>query len=1049
MTRIHSGRVRIISLLTAVALGLGAAVTALAADLESVRRFDIKPQRLETALIEFSMQADLQVIGATDTVSDAKTDGVSGERTSRDALGALLKGLPLGFDAVGTHSVRIVSSRARASSQAGRQAPIRFAQSQIGARAGGDPGVVEEDGERPPSRLEEVRVTVPEVLVTGSKILNMDIPRSRDDAQPYVIFDRETLERSAAVDLTDFLKQRLPMNASAQSYNQAATAFGNTSTVNLRGLGTNQTLILIDGHRISNGSNFSSPTQPDLNGIPLSAVERIEVLPTTASGIYGGRATGGVLNVVLRRDYRGAELKLGYENTFEANSAIRRMELASGFSLEEGKTTVLLAATWSDNAGLLVEDRHLVQRGRDTIFHNNPSFFRGAPPLGATTNVRSTNGSPLFGAGTSNITSVPAGYQGGAGLAPLQANAGGYNIDLADSAQANGGSHLGMLNAARIKSAMTTVRRRFGERFQAFLDLSATENEGNFVTAPATGTFTINPSAPNNPFGQAVTVNVPLSGADRISERTNKTGRAVAGVIVQLPRDWKAEADYTWSRSKFALPAEPIFGPALAAAIGNGTLDVLRDPGAGFDVSSYLVEPNTANTPARSTLRNVALRVSGAVGELPGGQPTLSALVEHNDQQYGETFRFVSPTRTTYAPSRSQSVKSVYLEAKVPLVSARNGYAGLRELELQLAGRWDDYETNGSSGGDAGGATLPVTRSRNRIESTNPTIGVRYRPAADVMLRASYGTGFLPPEVTQLTPSGSPFTSVAVDPRRGNTSTGSINALSGGSPTLQPEESESWSGGVVFTPRFTPGLRISVDYTRIHKTDNITVFDVQGVLNNEAYLPGRVTRGGTLPDDPAGWAGPVTFVDTSFVNAAAARIESYDLAVDYLKNTERFGSFDVFAAATWTTRFETQVVASAPWIDEVGIAYSNPLELRANAGVNWTFGAWALGWTTRFFDSYLVADPGAASNATTLLNQGNGGRVASQIYHDLSAGYGFPTRSSSLAGDLLSGIEVQAGIKNVFNKRPPFDAGNFQFYYYSYFGDPRLAAYYLTLKKVF
>src|SRR5262249_31019066 len=89
----------------------------------------------------------------------------------------------------------------------------------------------------------------PEILVKGSRILNTDIPRTRDDAQPYVIFDRETIERSGAQNLEDFFKQHLPMNTTALTSAQLPSTNGVNTAVNLRGLGENQTLILVDGHR--------------------------------------------------------------------------------------------------------------------------------------------------------------------------------------------------------------------------------------------------------------------------------------------------------------------------------------------------------------------------------------------------------------------------------------------------------------------------------------------------------------------------------------------------------------------------------------------------------------------------------------------------------------------------------------------------------------------------------------------------------------------------------------------------------------------------------
>src|SRR5258708_17086 len=176
--------------------------------------------------------------------------------------------------------------------------------------------------------------------VMGTKLLNMDIKRSRDDAQPYVIFDRSAIERSGATNLEDFLKQRLTMNTQAASSGLEVTTGYGGSQINLRGLGTNQTLILVDGHRMPQTLDRATPMQPNINGLPLAAIERVEVLPATASGIYGGNAIGGVVNIVLRRDYAGAEIRLTYENTFHSDAASRRVDLSFGATLNGGKTNI-------------------------------------------------------------------------------------------------------------------------------------------------------------------------------------------------------------------------------------------------------------------------------------------------------------------------------------------------------------------------------------------------------------------------------------------------------------------------------------------------------------------------------------------------------------------------------------------------------------------------------------------------------------------------------------------------------------------------------------
>jgi len=1030
----------------AVLIAASFSFSAHAVDLKREVTFIIPPQQLSSALLEFSRQAQVQVMSSTQELGTRQTPGVNGKYPVGVALGTLLHGTGLRFRAGGDSTIMVVGESGAERAQKTTRISQLPRASDVRSSAPGDPAAEAQAEGR--TRLEEVRVNVPEVLVVGSKVLNMDIARGRDDAQPYVIFGREQIERSGASTVEDFLKQRLTMNTTSVSDSQSVGGRA-TSQINLRGLGSDQTLILIDGHRTATGNSGGAIFQADVNGIPLAAIERIEVLPTTASGIYGGSATGGVVNIVLRRDYSGIEVSLNYGNTFRSDAGTRRVDLSAGTALGD-KTNLLLAGSYSDASVLTVAERDFFRGGRQRILENNPSFFlTGAPPVGATTNIRSLDGAPLFGAGSPNITHVPVGYAGGGGLAPLQQNAGSYNFDLAETSQPVGGARSGLVNAPTNESLTATLRHELTASLQGFLEAGASNNIGYLPYTLLDSTFTIQAGAPNNPFGQAIQVTVPVA-ADAATHTEYRDRRIVAGLILALPRGWKAESDYTWNRTRLSYENPPDSNAAsIASAVANGSLDLLRDTIAyPIDYSPYYID--SYNTPFTTTLKDVTLRLAGPVGSLPGGSPTVSLLLELRDESYGEGYAF-GRNNVYYSP-RAQSVDSAYLEAKLPLFSSRNAMRAVQELELQIAGRRDDYTVKGSTNAIIVGSTAPILRATTRVTSIDPTIGLRYKPVRDLMLRASYGTGFRPPTVAQVTGNPPSTNGIGVsDPRRGNTPSGAIQQLTGGNSELRPEESRSWSAGFVFTPRVLDGLRLSADYTRIDKSDNMATLTLQQIVNNESLLPGRVTRGPVTPGDPFG-VGAITMVDATRVNLSRAFVRAYDVALDYTRESAGAGTFELFVQATWQTRYATQVIDSAPVVDALGIGTGlggvTPLKFKANAGATWTYRAWTLGWQTRYFDSYFVADPAVASSATIILNQGSA-RVPSQIYHDLSAGYRFDERAAgSGLGTILSGTDVQLGIRNVFDREPPFDANNI-FYYYSTFGDPRLSSYYLSVRRSF
>jgi iron complex outermembrane recepter protein len=181
------------------------------------------------------------------------------------------------------------------------------------------------------------------------------------------------------------------------------------------------------------------------------------------------------------------------------------------------------------------------------------------------------------------------------------------------------------------------------------------------------------------------------------------------------------------------------------------------------------------------------------------------------------------------------------------------------------------------------------------------------------------------------------------------------------------------------------------------------------------------------------------------------------LQLDYALSLGRYGTIDWFALGTSTQHYRTQLFPDSPVIEHVGMVTSQslavtgasyPLKLKGNLGFVWTYRQWTMGWTARYFAGYQI-------NATQVLGgaagvfaaQGNDGRVASQLYHDLFGTY----RVGKLraAGGVLANTEWQLGIRNVFNRRPPLDVSNAAGGYYSGFGDPRLASYYVSVKKAF
>ncbi|MDB6095569.1 MAG: hypothetical protein JWM32_3131 [Verrucomicrobia bacterium] len=999
-------------------------------------------------LKDFTAQSGDQLLYSGDDIAAVRTNAVNGSYTAAEALSRMFAGTGL----------TVVQNKKDGSLSLRKESPAEAKNDS--SRPAGSRTARNEDG--------VLKLDTFEVM--DSKLLNMDIKRSVDDPQPYVIFDHAKIERSGAINIEDFLRQRLAMNLPNSSNSQAGFSGGDTSAINLRGLGANQTLILIDGRRTARTSSGFSLGQADLNGIPLAAIERIEVLPTTASAIYGGEATGGVINVILRRDYAGAELKLTYDNSFDTDSAIRRADFSAGYTTENGKTNLLLAATYSSSNDLLTRDRDFMTKGRSILLANNPAALQpgSSVPLGTTANIRSANGTILVLKNgqslNSTFTSSPGGYPGAAtdqGVA-LVANAGRYNLGLSPDAAAFGGGGNTLLNSPVIKSISGSARHRLNDIVQVFAEASHSENLGYQQTNQFASAVTVPISAPTNPFQQAIQVRVANSSLNGTATSKSAYDRVAAGVILKLPADWMLGSDFTWTRAAISYQLPQAVNGAFVNAVGNGTVDLLRDPATQpQDFTSYYAGPAAVVPPLRSTMKDYAVRASGPVGKFERS-PRLSFLLERRDADFEQAIETLySSTGVTgiLFPDRTQTVQSAYAEMRVPVFSKVNAQLGAQRLDLQFAVRWDDYASHNATNviysPPAAPVLAPGARNQSQFTSVNPLIALSYEPIRGVTLRASYGKGFLPPELNQVgvpnapTASTSPF----VDPKRGNTGpVATYQLTTGGNAALQPEHSTSTSAGIILQPALVPTLRLSVDYTRIKKHDNIQTLSLQQILDNESLFASRVTRGPNLPGDQPGWAGPITAIDDTLLNVATAEVDAIDVQTDATISLHEYGTLEFFAAGSWELRYKTQLVPTVAAVNLLGIrtADSIPLRFKSNVGVTWTRGHLSFGWTARYFSSFFVADPTLASSATAILNQGNGGRIPAEIYHDVFARYAFSrsTDSQTATWLLLRDVDVQLGVRNVFNREPPFDSRT-SLTYYAALGDARLASYYISVTKHF
>ena len=1055
-------------------------------------RVNVPAGDLTAGLEMLAKQSGAEFVYRADQLKGLRTHGVAGDLSPKEAVTQLLIGTPLQLHMDASGAMLIAPPSASATAQVSpalghdegekegkksSSAGFPVAQVDQGQAQGASTVESERSTKGDSDKLEEVTVKLPEILIKGSRIMNVDVKRTEDDVQPYYILDSKQIEQSGATNVEDFLKQRLTMNTTIRSNSQAYPGFtlaGSTSTVNLRGLGSNETLILINGRR-SAGVNLQvegGVNQPDINGIPLSAIERIEVLPSSASAIYGGAAVGGVVNIILKKNFQGADFNVIYENTVDGNAPLRTVEGTYGFSLADGKTQVMLAGHYSDGETLLLQDRlDLFQRGVSTILKNFPFYFiRPLLPFpGATTNIAGVNasgkptnltlkdGTPL----NSSITFIPTGAAPGSNLsAGLLSNAGSYNLNPAPS---NGkyGLQGPMGTVPREKSFMATVRQEFTPVFEGFTEFSTKSNASRTSENPIGSSgfpYFVPATAPDNPFQQAVYVNIPTSVSP--PDTTDSVTQSVTvGLLARLPHDWRSELDYTWSRNSFETTLDTSLDSSLGAALAAGTINPFVDTIAyPLNLAPYLAP---ANYSGRSTLNDLGLRTSGPIGSLPWGRPSLTIGLEHRKEGSDDSNYYVplDPATTIHLLyfGQSQSTDSIYAEAQVPLVTAKNALPWIHSLDLQLAGRSEHYTVNAGTPYVFVSPTFAIpfsppqgVHTTVKYTSTNPTFGLKYRPVEELTLRVSYAKAFLPPTFSQLllnpVPDRTgPYISI-VDPRNGLTY--DVNTTSGGNPNLKPQTARDWDIGAIWEPQATllNGLRIDLEYYKITQPDYITTPSPQQVVSNPAYAS-RVTR------DPV--TGLITIVNVSFLNATEYKTNGWDMTINYRRPTA-FGTFDFYALGTVIEHDQRQYTIGGPFLDYAGYpADGGEGKIKANATLSWEYRGLKLGWTTTYFGNYRqYYSPGSPNYLqfgpfTNIINAQGSYTIPSQTYHEIFASYTFNKAAGEASGlmhGILSNLTVQVGIKNLFNTLPPFDA-YYNPYYYSPYGDPRLRDYRISIRK--
>lgn len=910
---------------------------------------------------------------------------------------------------------------------------------------------------------------ISELLVIGRRTQNVDIRRTANDIQPYKIATHEDLEASHRGNVEEFMRAREPANAQVSS--PAQESGPPRSSIDLRGFGSHATLVLVDGRRMPYVPSAQGEfDQADVNGIPLGAIERVETLTSAAGGIYGPSAVGGVVNVVLRRDYRGAELTATGGVTDRGDAAQARIEARLGFTPDDGKTDVMIYAAHAASRPLYEDQRDYLFRARGVQF--------AADPLRYLQSAYATNGIVVFSqfgpltldpelggaALNSNYTFLPLNFSGTAAerAAVLLANAGKIPLELPGRSLV---APTTLVVTPTVSSGLLNIRHRFGSRFEVYADGFLLKNRGegqgvSFGSLP----FQTPPNAPGNPFGQSVEFRFPAPGNRLSVASSTATSRMTAGFLAELPRRWRATGDYTLGRTRFSTTwVDMTTLPAFAFRQGTGQpgpdglppVDPLGDTAALFAaVDAYRLQ-QILDYKLTDRSRAASLRVAGPVMALPGGPLTATLLVEaRRDRVPAATvlIELFGPGLTFELPERAQSIRSGYAELRAPIGAQDADFPFLRGLEVQLAVRHDRTTTTLPDDG------TPLAPTNDRLvsirrDATVYTAGARLFPLRALMLRASLATGELPPTLSDFQTSSFERDFISnglVDVRRGGRRLGEEGSwveFSGGSHSIRSAKARTLTVGGVVNPGGRGGPRVSLDYSRTRLTGEIVPFflTTAQLLAAETAYPERVIRAAlTGADTAAGFtAGRVIALDTSVINAGHSVVDAVDIQLDWRLPTTAWGDFRLYGAATWQPTFRQHRGPRQPVFSKIG-HIDGPLEWRGNGGVAWTFAGVTVDLNAQYYASYntLFTDPTTPSNEDRLLYPS---RIPAQTYVDLAV------RRRLDFGDgaaPLRAVDVRFGIQNLLDKRPT-SIGFVGSPGYSYYGDARRRRVELTLSAQF
>ncbi len=836
-------------------------------------------------------------------------------------------------------------------------------------------------------------IEMEKMVVTGSLLPTVDAI----GPSPVISLTREKIEETGLTTVSEILR-RLPQQNGPSFDEKFQNSFApGSSGISLRGLGQQNTLILLNGRRIAPYGFAQNINEVfiDLNSLPLAAVERVEVLKDGASALYGSDAVAGVVNIILRKEYDGTEISARIGNTTDNDALEQVYSIVTGISTE--KSSALFVADYYSREAIFMGDRDY-SSSADQSRRGGYDQRSGIGPNPA--RIYAVDGSlNAIGDGETGV------YPGGNSWVSVNPDGSGFTPGVVNYFDFNPYSSL--IPETTRYGFVGLISHDLADWAEVFAEASyrnvntvtymaptpiAANSPPFYSGYPAGLAYMVPASNPYNPFGEDVYFRYrPTEAGQRINELDTDAVRFLVGPKFHLGAEWEAEAGFLYNNNKtISRGKNYIDAQALREALFE------TDPSRAFNVfapyANYVSDTGQvmANNPevldrirvntfreGESELSLLDAKAYGPIVDNWAGTMAVFVGIEGRHERFSDTPDSLSATEQIVssggtAARGSRYAGALYGELSIPLASKDNNIPFIEAFDLQLALRWDNYEDFGNS--------------------VNPKVGAKWKPFSQLALRGSYATGFRAPSLPELYMGESVAYNYIYDPDPESPRYGAptqYHVTLSGNEDLDAEESESFSVGAVWEP--VKGLSLYVDYWWIKHEDAISSFSDQYIVEENFYSGGAAFAGWVIRD-------PVTheILETfnSYENLATREVDGIDFGASWEIDTD-IGTFTPAADFTYLNKWEDQPLGSGDTTDYAGTFYYP--RWRGVGSLFWNYKRYTLGGVANYIGSYGQAYEADAT------------RIDAWLTFDVQASVELPYD-----------FKVTAGCLNVADDAPPF-----------------------------